>query len=255
MTKQAPSSNAQMIAMQTKLLVSVRSAEEAEVALAGGADVVDVKEPRNGALGAAGVRVWREILDVLWGRVTASVALGELLDDEVEELVRQTRGFQFAKIGLAGCDGKSNWRGRWERVIESLPAGVAVVPVAYADWRNAASPEPVEILRLAEGSAARMMLIDTFDKSAGGLLDVLPLENLRGIARQAAQRGVRLALAGSLVAAAIERVLELSFLEPAPAYVGVRGAACLGGRDGAIDLGRVKSLAQVVRGERRKRAS
>ena len=35
----------------TRLLVSVRSAEEAEIALAGGADVIDVKEPRRGALG------------------------------------------------------------------------------------------------------------------------------------------------------------------------------------------------------------
>jgi len=220
------------------------------VALEGGADVVDVKEPRNGALGAAEAVVWREVLDVLKGRVTASVALGELLDDEVSALAREARGFSFAKVGLAGCAGRSEWRARWERVIEKLPAGVEAVPVAYADWENAGSMQPVEILALAEESAARMMLIDTFDKSAGGLLDILPLEKLRGIARQVAKRGVRLALAGSLVAESIERVLEL-----APAYIGVRGAACVGGRDGAIDLGRVKSLAEVVRGERRKVAS
>jgi uncharacterized protein (UPF0264 family) len=194
--------------------------------------------------------VWREVLDVLGGRVTASVALGELLDDAVEALVRQTRGFGFAKIGLAGCEGKSNWRARWGRVIEHLPASVDVVPVAYADWWKAASPSPLDVLALAEASAARMMLIDTYDKSAGGLLDVLPLNELRGIARQAAKLRVRLSLAGSLGAAAIERVLEL-----APAYVGVRGAACVGGRDGAIELGRVKSLAQIVRGARSKAAS
>ena len=35
------------------LLVSVRSADEAIAALAGGADVIDVKEPNRGALGAA----------------------------------------------------------------------------------------------------------------------------------------------------------------------------------------------------------
>ena len=94
------------------------------------------------------------------------------------------------------------------------------------------------------------MLIDTFYKSTGGLLDILSLEKLRRIARQAAKRGVRLALAGSLAADSMEQVLELG-----PAYVGVRGAACVGGRDGAIDLGRVKSLSQVVRGARRNMAS
>ena len=35
------------------LLVSVRSAAEALAALAGGADVIDVKEPNQGSLGAA----------------------------------------------------------------------------------------------------------------------------------------------------------------------------------------------------------
>jgi (5-formylfuran-3-yl)methyl phosphate synthase len=231
-------------------LVSVRSGAEALVALEGGADVVDVKEPRNGALGAAEVRVWREVLGVLQGRVVVSVALGELLDDESEARAGETRGFSFAKIGFAGCEGIGDWGVRWERVIEKLPVGVEAVPVAYADWGNAGSPQPMEVLSLAEESVARMMLIDTFDKCAGSLLDVLPMEKLRGIARQATKRGVRLALAGSLVSESIERVLEL-----APAYVGVRGAACVGGRDGTIDLGRVKSLAEVVRGARRMAAS
>ena len=36
-----------------KLLVSVRSADEARAALAGGADLIDVKEPAHGPLGAA----------------------------------------------------------------------------------------------------------------------------------------------------------------------------------------------------------
>ena len=212
--------------------------------------MVDVKEPRNGALGAAEAVVWQEVLDVLKGRLTASVALGELLGDDVEELAGEARGFSFAKIGLAECGGRSDWCARWQRAIEKLPVDVEAVPVAYADWGNAGSPQPAEILALAQRSAARMMLIDTFDKSAGGLLDIVPLEKLRGISQQAAKRGVRLALAGSLVAESIERVMEL-----APAYVGVRGAVCVGGRDGAIDLGRVKSLVEVVCGERRKAAS
>ena len=37
----------------TRLLVSVRSAAEAEEALAGGAALIDVKEPANGPLGKA----------------------------------------------------------------------------------------------------------------------------------------------------------------------------------------------------------
>ena len=51
----------------TKLLVSVRCAEEATAALAGGADIIDVKEPRRGSLGRADDRVIREVMEVVAG--------------------------------------------------------------------------------------------------------------------------------------------------------------------------------------------
>ena len=46
----------------TRLLVSVRNGQEAEAALAGGAHVIDVKEPARGSLGRADettLRSWR----------------------------------------------------------------------------------------------------------------------------------------------------------------------------------------------------
>ena len=42
---------------------------------------------------------------------------------------------------------------------------------------------------------------------------------------------------------------DIMLLKLAPAYIGVRGAACSGGRDGTIDLARVKCLAAIVHGE------
>ena len=62
----------------TKLLVSVRSANEAEAALDGGADLIDVKEPHHGALGRTSVKVLREIAVAVAGRTPLSAALGEL---------------------------------------------------------------------------------------------------------------------------------------------------------------------------------
>jgi len=234
----------------TKLLVSVRSAEEAEVALRGGADVVDVKEPRRGALGPAEPRVWRAVQVALAGRAIASAALGELLVDPVEELAAKATGFCFAKIGLARCHTASGWIARWGRAIRAVPRGVDAVPVAYADWPAAQAPSPSVAMILAQHSAARLLLIDTHDKRSGGLLDYLPIESLRQIARDAKQANVQLALAGSLDEAAIGALLEL-----APAYIGVRGAACTGGRDGAIDLAHVKSLTALIRTKRQKAAS
>ena len=43
--------------MSVNLLVSVRSRQEAAAALAGGADIIDIKEPSQGSLGRAAASV------------------------------------------------------------------------------------------------------------------------------------------------------------------------------------------------------
>jgi uncharacterized protein (UPF0264 family) len=234
----------------TKFLVSVRSAEEAEVALEGGADVIDVKEPRKGALGAAAPEIWRAVRAVVGSKAATSVALGELINEAVESLVNQAAGFAFAKVGLGGCGGIANWQDRWRALAKRLPVGTLAVPVAYADCEAADSPPVSEVLLLAASLPAKLLLIDTFDKSNGRLMDCVSREELAEIVLLAAERDVKLALAGSLRADDIAMVLEL-----APTYIGVRGAACRVGRDGAIELARVKSLAEIVHGENKNGAS
>jgi len=85
-------------------------------------------------------------------------------------------------------------------------------------------------------------VIDTFAKPLPLLL-AADMADVAEAAQAARFAALRLALAGSLDAAAIARLLPLE-----PAYVGVRGAACRGGRNGAVDGGLVKSLARLVRG-------
>jgi len=211
----------------------------------GGADVIDIKEPRRGALGAADSSVWQAVRRVIGPRAVLSVALGELLDDPIIDNASAAAGFSFAKIGFAGCRQRRDWIERWLAVTEALTPGARAVPVAYADWHAAGRPPPSVSLEVARTMPGRLLLVDTHNKSRGGLLDSLSLAAVRQLIADAQRCGVQVALAGSLDAAAIERLLPL-----APDYVGVRGAACRGSRDGAIDLARVKSLARLVRGMR-----
>ena len=235
---------------RSQLLVSVRSGEEAEAALAGGADLIDIKEPARGALGAADPEIWDEVLRVVAGRLPVSAALGELLDPGVvrslgertlNEQASGRHGLTFVKFGLAGCGKRPDWQALWQKAAECLPPGAHAVPATYADWQIADAPPPAAVLKLAAQSPAQLLLIDTFEKNGRTLLDVLTFEALEAIARQAAECGVRLVLAGSLTAATIERLRSLE-----PAYFGVRGAACRGGRGGKIDAALVKSLAEIV---------
>ncbi len=91
-----------------RLLVSVRSAEEARAAVRGGAAIIDVKEPARGPLGRADAVVWSQVRAVVPAAIPVSIALGELSECSVDDQPF-FNGISYRKVGLAGA-------GRdWER--------------------------------------------------------------------------------------------------------------------------------------------
>jgi uncharacterized protein (UPF0264 family) len=227
----------------TRLLVSVRSAGEARDALAGGADLIDVKEPERGSLGRAEGRVWREVASVVAGRAPVSAALGELAEfDPSPGDFADWRAVQFAKLGLAGCAALADWPRRWADAIASFPSTVRPVAVSYADWRLIEAPPPEEVLAVGHATGCTAWLIDTADKRRGGLLDHVTLENLSAWIELARQGEMLTVLAGSLVLASIQTVLPL-----APDYLAVRGAVCRDGRSGSLDAQRVRNIAAAMK--------
>src|SRR5437867_1331389 len=102
----------------TQLLISVRSVAEAEAAIAGGAEIIDIKEPARGSLGRADDAVVRAIVEHVAGRQPISMALGELLDDPgwPDELFTG-----LVKIGLAGCRDTKGLSTRLYKYTTSFP--------------------------------------------------------------------------------------------------------------------------------------
>lgn len=227
----------------TGLLVSVRSVDEAREALQGGADLVDLKEPMRGPLGAVEAEVMAQVLRLVAGRLPVSAALGELLDIDVAAPGVLPAGLAFAKLGMAGCAARARWPEAWARALHLLPRGTRPVAVVYADWPAALAPPPREVLQHARAVGCRGVLIDTFDKSAGSLLDHWTTAALADFLGEIRAAGLFSVLAGSLSCETIPRVLAL-----APRYIGVRGAACRGPRWSPIDGARVRRLARLVRG-------
>jgi uncharacterized protein (UPF0264 family) len=224
----------------TRLLVSVRNAREAEDALAGGADLIDVKEPSRGSLGRADPNVWQEVADAVAGRAPLSVALGELCDWQGEQQLSSV-SVPFAKLGLAGCAAIDDWPTRWSMALDSLPSHVKRVAVSYADWQAAEAPAPREVIEAGRMLGCRAWLIDTYGKHAGGLLDHVELNELAALVAAARRAGMLTAIAGSLTRETLPRVLPLS-----PDYIAVRGAVCRGGREGVVDPELVRELALIT---------
>src|SRR6185295_1310002 len=89
----------------TMMLASVRSLDEALVALEGGADLIDLKEPSRGALGAldhAAVRICVRAID---GRRPVSATIGDLPSMDAAVMTAAVErmaatGVDFVKIGF-----------------------------------------------------------------------------------------------------------------------------------------------------------
>ena len=115
--------------------------------------------------------------------------------------------------------------------------------VIYADHVLADSPTADEVIRHGQGTGCRAVLVDTHDKRAGGLLDLWTVDECRRVIEQIRAAGMMAVMAGSLTVSTIARILPL-----APDYVAVRGAACRGSREGALDGELVRDLVAIVHG-------
>lgn len=230
----------------TALLVSVRTASEAASALAGGADVVDAKEPLRGPLGACE----RSTLQAISKRINGSVPLaacgGELCVLNPGQLAEWTAGLRLwtVKVGLANMSSTPDWRGRLEQLSCELPPGCGLVPVAYADWQMAAAPSPAEVCRYVIQAGWNWVLVDTFDKAGGNLLERWDLSGVRHWMQQARRAEVQVAVAGRLSGESLVRSLQLQ-----PDLIGVRGAVCVGSRTAEIDSRLVADVKRQIQSE------
>jgi uncharacterized protein (UPF0264 family) len=229
---------------RTKLLVSVRSVAEAEAALAGGADLIDVKEPSRGPLGAADDAVVRAVIRAVERRVPVSAAMGEWMDWDGRDLPEQ---LSFVKWGLEEMDPRSGNIG-WDP--KDLPGAIRrtslrplPVLVAYADNDRCRSPDPGWLVDRATSLEFPAFLIDTGVKDGTNLRDWIAPAALASIRFRLADAGVPVAFAGSLDEASIRELLPL-----VPDWIAVRGAACEGGRGGTVCVDRVRRLKELVSG-------
>jgi uncharacterized protein (UPF0264 family) len=226
-----------------RLLVSVRNEEEARAALAGGAEIIDAKEPSLGALGAVEIGVLRGIVNAVNGMRPVSAALGD--SGAADVLATSARaaaeaGATFVKVGFADVYDLVAVRVRLARVMDGalLPSSpCAVVAVAYADWDEVGGAAPQTVLAAAAAEGAMGVLMDTVRKDGAGLFRCLGRAALGSLVRDARTRSLMVALAGRI------SIEDLSFAYEAGAeIVGVRGAACEHGREGRVLESRVREL-------------
>lgn len=221
-----------------RLLVSVRNPEEARSAIEGGADIIDIKEPAHGSLGKADDEIIAEIVRSvreLSPAIPISAALGELHESEnVTTIPRLPKEIAFVKLGLSRMAHDGHWKDKWRTFRKRFelvnPHAPAWVIVAYADWQNAESPAPDELIEAAIPLDCGAVLVDTFLKDGRSLVDHLALSSLLEIQAAVHRRELPLALAGNLRTESLSQIRVMS-----PQIIAIRSAACGGGgREGSI---------------------
>ncbi len=221
-----------------QLLISVRSVEEARSAIAGGADIVDVKAPDRGSLGRAdadvigalaslpefGLEFGQPLGDL---RVPLSVALGEVHEFQEADVFPMPHTVAFAKLGVARLRGESDWCDRWLGVRRAFDQRAASplgwIAVIYADANEAQAPPATQIIDAAASTGCVGVLVDTHSKTGGRLLDHVPPPSVAQWARTAQDKNLMFAVAGRLSLDDLPRLASVS-----ADIVAVRSAVCAG---------------------------
>lgn len=199
----------------SKLLASVNSLEEAEIVLNAGVDIIDLKQPSQGALGALSIEEVKQIVEFVAKRKPVSATIGDLpmLPDLVFDAVQNmaATGVDFVKIGFFP-------EGNSVATIQRLASlkHYHLIAVLFAD----ALPD-FAILGALKSAGFAGVMMDTMDKSRGSLLSVIDETRLIEFVQLCKEKELLCGLAGSL------RLSDIATLLPYSAdYLGFRGALC-----------------------------
>jgi len=201
----------------TGMLASVNNVEEALQALSANVDIIDLKQPALGALGALELDLVKTIVDEIDGRCPVSATVGDL--PMQPEIVYQAvkamaeTGVDYVKIGFFPD-------GDWQATIEKLamlPRTLNLIAVLFADTQlNFA------VIDSLANAGFKGVMLDTMNKNNGPLTQVMGKTDIARFVRLAKDRQLLCGLAGSL---RLEDIAELMPYQPD--YLGFRGALCL----------------------------
>lgn len=222
----------------TQLLISVKNSEEAMLALAAGVDIIDLKDPTTGALGALDLAITKEIVDLVNGRTIVSATVGEQhsnLSELVDDI--QTRadiGVDIIKIAASDLFQAASF---YDEISKLTKAGIKLVAVFFADVEV-----NLALLPTLKNAGFYGAMLDTKNKQYD-LLQVQQQDNLRLFIQRCQNYQLKSGLAGSLQPQYIDLLMEIN-----PTYIGFRGGVCENScRESALNLSKVEEVVNMLR--------
>ncbi len=214
-----------------KVLISPISLEEARIVVKGGCDIVDIKNVKEGSLGAQGPWVTKAICDEFKDEpVLCSAALGDLPNlpgtIALASFGAAHCGADYLKAGLYGAknyDDALAMMSASVKAIKMVSDDIIKVACGYADFAKFGGVSAMDIVKAAKDSGADVAMLDTKIKDGSTLFDNLSNQELKDFVNAAKDLGLKTALAGSVKKEHMDVVFDID-----PDIIGVRGAVCEG---------------------------
>ncbi len=236
-----------------KALISPISPGEALIALKGGADIVDIKNVKEGSLGAQFPWVIREMVAIICEHgAESSATLGDLPykpgTAAQAALGAASCGVNYIKAGLHGLntfEQALDMLAAIRQAVEGIEPRVSVVASGYADYQRFGGLSPEDLVKAATQARADVVMVDTAIKDGRTLFDAMSNKELQAFVQAGHEAGLLVALAGSVQ---MEHIAQLQAI--GPDIVGVRGAVCdKSDRMTTMHLSKVQEFVARVRQE------
>ncbi len=233
-----------------KLLISPMSVEEAMESISGGADIIDIKNPLEGSLGANFPWVIREIAKLSKKHSKeVSATIGDMDfkpgTASLAALGAAHSGVDYIKVGLFRIKNEEEAYEMLKavlRAVKDLDEKKKVIAAAYADYRNLGSISPLLLPEVGERAGVDGVMVDTALKDGKTLFDHMTSNEIGKFVYESKMRGLLCALAGGITWKHLKGIKALR-----PDIIGVRTLVCKNGRNSDIDRGLVDRLANMLK--------
>lgn len=227
----------------TQLLISVTDTHEAGLALAHGADLIDLKDPHQGALGALPIKTIQEVVSFVSTHRThtqqyTSATVGdlpmqaELISQQV--LAVASTNVDFVKIGFFESE-------HYQPCLDVLSGiaknGVKLIAVLFAETQY-----PKDLIELIKGAGFYGVMLDTAKKNGATFMDYYTDEQMLSFSRQVKHHAMAFGLAGSLNIQHLAKVATYT-----PTYIGFRGGVSMDNqRKLSLDASKIKAIRKIL---------
>ncbi|MCZ6802957.1 MAG: (5-formylfuran-3-yl)methyl phosphate synthase [Proteobacteria bacterium] len=222
----------------TGMLASVISIAEANIVLKEDVDIIDLKNPNEGALGALETNIVSAIVNSVNGIIPTSATIGDIEPCDpnlLQRIINMAKtGVDFVKVGLFDITPPDNFI---QAINKAGSNNINIVIVLFAeDYSNQ------DTLKMLLNCDIKGVMLDTKNKSDKNLCSLLDYRVLEEFVNLARTHELLSGLAGSLCLEDIDSLLNIE-----PDYLGFRGALCSGhDRIKSIDPIQIRKIRNAV---------